>query len=157
MSCWLLWEMRSSGGGSESGGILKLTGILAASVSAASSRCQGMLCTNATWRKNCAPTFRRCVYYNIYYKGLWFTLVSWISFPSSHPSPSSPSEAVSRKLFVHYVPLASCVGKAAYLKSMNDPILIEWLLGQRGCGYKAHGAEAILLVGFNQKCTWRCN
>lgn len=153
MSCWLLWEMRSSGDGSESGGILKFTGVLAASISASSSGCQGMLCTNATWWKNYASTFNRCVYYNIYYKGLWFTLVSWISVPS----PSSLSKAISRRLFVSCVLPVPCVGKAAYLKSMNDPILIEWLLGQLGCGYKARGAEGVLLVGFNQKHAWRCN
>lgn len=33
VSCWLLWERRSPGGGSEGGGILKLAGVLAASIS----------------------------------------------------------------------------------------------------------------------------
>lgn len=30
---------------------------------------------------------------------------------------------------------------------MSDPILIEQLLGQLGCGSKAHGFEGVLLVG----------
>lgn len=114
-------------------------------LSAASSGCQHNAAHNATLQKKYAPTFSRCVYYYIYYKVLACSLMSWVGFPSS-PFPNS--EAISQKFFVNYLPLVPRVGKAAYLKSMNDPILV----GQLGCGYKARDSDGVLVVVQPEAC-----